>query len=175
MATVRRRYGLRMLYAKHWDELCHYIKKRFGSGPPEAEDVVQVAFVKFAEMDAGETIGNPRAYLFRTAHNVWIDEHRRLVCRGPKAGESEVECESDDRTPDRVIIARERLDVLARCMRSMPATRRRSFLLNRLHGLSCPTIARITGYSESAIKKHIDLALRDLEASISRAEWIEIE
>jgi DNA-directed RNA polymerase specialized sigma24 family protein len=54
----------------------------------------------------------------------------------------------------------------------MPEVRRRSFLLNRLQGLSCAAIARMTGYSESAVKKHIDLALKDLEAALSDAERV---
>jgi hypothetical protein len=30
----------------------------------------------------------------------------------------------------------------------------------------------MTGYSESAVKKHIDLALKDLEAALSAAERV---
>jgi len=48
--------------------------------------------------------------------------------------------------------------MLTRTLRAMPAARRRSFLLNRLKGLSCVAIARMTGYSESAVKKHIGVA-----------------
>jgi DNA-directed RNA polymerase specialized sigma24 family protein len=79
---------------------------------------------------------------------------------------------SDDRTPERVLAGQERLEILTRSLRAMPAARRRSFLLNRLQGLSCAAIARMTGYSESAVKKHIDLALKDLEVSLSEAERI---
>jgi DNA-directed RNA polymerase specialized sigma24 family protein len=54
----------------------------------------------------------------------------------------------------------------------MPAQRRRSFLLNRLQGLSAAAIARLTGYSESAVKKHIGLALSELEAALTEAEGL---
>ena len=53
---------------------------------------------------------------------------------------------------------------------AMPAARRRSFLLNRLQGLSCAAIARMTGYSESAVKKHIGVVLTELEAALTEAE-----
>ena len=52
----------------------------------------------------------------------------------------------------------------------MPEARRRSFLLNRLQGLSAAAIARMTGYSESAVKKHIGLALGELEAALTLCE-----
>ena len=171
-ALVWRDTGMDLLYARHWGELCHYIKQRFGPGPPDPEDVAQDAFVKFASIDNREAIDNPRAYLFRTAHNILVDEHRRLALR--RAGPSDTKAQpfSDDRTPERVLVGRERLDILKASLREMPSARRRSFLLNRLRGLSCAAIARMTGYSESAIKKHIDLTLRDLEAALSAAERI---
>ncbi len=53
-------------------------------------------------------------------------------------------------------------------IQALPAERRRSFLLHRLYGLSCAEIARRDGYSESAIKKHITLAMADIDAALSR-------
>jgi RNA polymerase sigma factor (sigma-70 family) len=171
-ALVRRDNGIDVFYARYWGELCHYIKKHFGPGPPDPEDVAQEAFMKFAAINDCETIDNPRAYLFRTAHNVLVDEHRRLALRRATPNDTEMQPISDDRTPERVLIGKERLEILTRCLRAMPASRRRSFLLNRLQGLSCAAIARLTGYSESAIKKHIGLALSELEAAVTQAERI---
>lgn len=162
--------GMDVLYARHWGELCHYIKKHFGPGPPDPEDVAQDAFMRFVAIEDRQAIDNPRAYLFRTAHNVLVDEHRRLALRGASPVATEARPASDDRTPERVLVGREQLGILARTLRAMPAARSRSFLLNRLQGLSCAAIARMTEYSESAVKKHIDLALRDLEAALSAAE-----
>ncbi len=167
---VRRDAGMEVLYARHWGELCHYIKKHFGQGPPDPEDVAQDAFIRFAAIENREAIDNPRAYLFRTAHNALVDEHRRLALRRGSHADSDARTASDDLTPERVLVGQERLEILTRSLRAMPAARRRSFLLNRLQGLSCAAIARMTGYSESAVKKHIDVALRHLEAALSKAE-----
>lgn len=167
---VRRDVGMDVLYARHWGELCHYIKKHFGQGPPDPEDVAQDAFIRFAAIENREAIDNPRAYLFRTAHNALVDEHRRLALHRGKPTDIDARTASDDLTPERVLVGRERLEILTRSLRSMPAARRRSFLLNRLQNLSCAAIARMTGYSESAVKKHIDVALKHLEAALSEAE-----
>jgi RNA polymerase sigma factor (sigma-70 family) len=172
-ATVRRESDMDSLYARHWGELCHYIKKQFGAGPPDPEDVVQEAFLKFAAVDDRSVIENPRAYLFRTAHNVFVDERRRLALRRSSTADTEAQPVSEERTPERVLVAKERLQILARCFRTMPETRRRSLLLNRLNGLSCSAIARMTGYSESAVKKHVALALGELEQALSEAERID--
>jgi RNA polymerase sigma-70 factor (ECF subfamily) len=167
---VRRDTGLDVLYARHWSELCQYIKWHFGTGPPDPEDVAQETFIKFAAIENREAIENPRAYLYRTAHNVLIDERRRLTLRRASAGGREALPMSDDRTPERVLVGQERLQVLTRALRAMPAQRRRSFLLNRLQGHSAAAIARLTGYSESAVKKHIGLALSELEVALTQAE-----
>ena len=169
-ALVRRDAGVEVLYARHWGELCNYIRKHSGPGPPDPEDVAQDAFVRFAAVQDREAIDNPRAYLFRTAHNVLVDEHRRLALRRANPVDIDVRSASDVRTPERVLVGHERLQILTQSLRAMPAARRRSFLLNRLQGLSCAAIARMDGYSESAIKKHIDVALKELEAALADAE-----
>ncbi len=169
-ALPRRREGLDELYTRHWTELVQYLKKRFGAGRPDPEDVAQEAFIRFAALEDRRDIDNPRAYLYRTAHNVLVDEHRRLAVRAADARRADRAPQSDDRTPERVLVGQERLDLMSATLHAMPAARRRSFLLNRLHGHSCAAIARMTGYSESAVKKHIDLALTDLDAALTAAE-----
>jgi RNA polymerase sigma factor (sigma-70 family) len=170
-ALLSRNGSIDVLYARHWTELCHYIRRQFGVGPPDPEDVAQETFIKFASLENRHTIDNPRAYLYRTAHNVLIDERRRLTLRNKITGDIEEALNvSDDRTPERVLVGKERLDVLTRTLLAMSDARRRSFLLNRLHGLSAAAIARMTGYSESAVKKHIGLALSNLEAALTASE-----
>lgn len=169
-ALPRRDRGIDLLYARHWTELCHYIRRQFGVGPPDPEDVAQETFIKFASLENRDAIDNPRAYLYRTAHNLVIDERRRLTLGDKSTGDIEALSVSDDRTPERVLVGKERLDVLTRTLLAMPDARRRSFLLNRLHGLSAAAIARRTGYSDSAVKKHIGLALSELEAALTASE-----
>jgi RNA polymerase sigma factor (sigma-70 family) len=169
-ALLRCESSIDVLYARHWTELCHYIRRQFGIGPPYPEDVAQETFIKFASLENRHTIDNPRAYLYRTAHNLLVDERRRLSLRNKITGDIEALGVSDDRTPERVLVGKERLDVLTRTLLAMPDARRRSFLLNRLHGLSAAAIARMTGYSESAVKKHIRLALSELEAALTASE-----
>ena len=168
LASLRRDSGINVLYARHWSELCYYIRKQSGTGPPDPEDVAQETFIRYAAIENREAIESPRAYLFRTAHNVMIDERRRV--RRARAVDSGALPQSDDRTPERVLAGQERLEVLTVTLRAMPEARRRSFLLNRLQGLSAAAIARMTGYSESAVKKHIGLALTELEAALTDAE-----
>ena len=52
-------------------------------------------------------------------------------------------------------------------MESMPAQRRKAFLLSRLHGLAYKDIAEEMGISSKTVEKHISSALRDLKKNLS--------
>ena len=41
------------LYDRHWGELVHYVVAKFGTGPPDWEDVVQTAFARYAAAPRG--------------------------------------------------------------------------------------------------------------------------
>ncbi|KKK85213.1 hypothetical protein LCGC14_2775540, partial [marine sediment metagenome] len=64
------------LYTSYWSELCKFLHSRYGSGPPEPEDIAQTAFVKFASLENNDRVENPRAFIYRTASNLIVDYHR---------------------------------------------------------------------------------------------------
>jgi RNA polymerase sigma-70 factor (ECF subfamily) len=106
------------------------------------------------------------------AHNIAVDEHRRAASalRTTRGFFLQQGHKTDDLTPDRILMAKERLSVLRNAIQQMPTARRQSLLMNRLQGLCCAEIARRTGYSETAVKKHIAIAMMDLDRALSRAE-----
>lgn len=160
------------LYQSYCAELCSYLRRTFGAGPPDAQDVVHEAFAKFAALADRNHVHNPRAYLYRSSYHIFIDERRRLSSwrNGVAPALADSGTHNDEITPERVFIANERLESLRDAIQALPAERRRSFLLHRLYGLSCAEIARRDGYSESAIKKHITLAMADIDAALSRGQ-----
>lgn len=160
------------LYENYCAELCSYLRRTFGAGPPDAQDVVHEAFAKFAALADRNRVLNPRAYLYRSSYHIFIDERRRLSSwrHGVAPQLAESGSHNDEITPERVFIANERLESLRHAIQQLPAERRRSFLLHRLYGLSCAEIARRDGYSESAIKKHIALAMADIDAALSKGQ-----
>jgi RNA polymerase sigma factor (sigma-70 family) len=163
---------LRALYERHWSELCGYLRKRFGAGPPEPQDVAQQTFLRYAASRSCSVVRNQRAYLFRIAHNVLVEERRRIAFRRTVAANllTRSPAWADELTPERLLIGTEHLNILRSVIDTAPEVRRRSFILNRLDGLPCAEIARRTGYSESAVKKHVNLLLVDLETAMKRAD-----
>jgi RNA polymerase sigma factor (sigma-70 family) len=155
---------LQALYRAHCAELRRYVHRQFGAGPPEPEDVVHAAFTRFAQLTRSAVVLNPRAFLFRTVRNIVIDERRRErtqerhteELKGTLAGW--MGCEF---SPEHVLIESERFRILEGALRGMPARRRAMLLLNRIEGLTCTEIGRRAGVTEAAVRKQIDLALRD--------------
>lgn len=169
----RQRAMLGEIYRRHWLELCRYVASTFGAGPPDPEDVAQQAFVQLASLDDPEAVRNPRAFLYRTAHNIVITDKRRARTRTRYAPDLEYSYalrQGDDPTPERVILGKEQIGVVKAVLARMPRKRRRLLVLHRIHGLSYAEIARRTGYSQTAVKKHVAKAMTELDAALEAVE-----
>lgn len=162
------------LYRLYRAELVAFVRSRFGSGPPEPEDVAQQSFANFAAQGSRGTIVNPRAFLFRTAQNIAINDykHQRVGRRFLEAAPQPQEiCEArDDFNPEVVLIGKEQYSLLEQVIRGMPRRRREVLLLNRLEGLSYAEIARRLGISESVVRKHAAMAVRECAAVLLDAQ-----
>lgn len=156
------------LYRRHQTELCRYIKRTFGIGPPDPEDVVQATFARFAAVANAGDIRNPRAFLFRTAYNLAVDARRhdsrfRAVARDVQILEGEShECGSDD-----VIASRQEVKRLDEALANLPDMQRTALLMHRLDGLSFAEIGRQIGYSPAGARQ---LVCKALDACIAMME-----
>jgi RNA polymerase sigma factor (sigma-70 family) len=162
------------LYRRCRKELVAFVRQRFGSGPPDPEDIAQQAFANFAALGPDEPVANPRAFLFRTAHNIAVN-HRKHQRVGRRFLESnpdprEIREERDDLDPQVVLLSREQYSLIETVIRGMPQKRRRALLLNRLEGLSYVEIGRRLGLSESAVRKQVAAAIRECGAALLSAE-----
>lgn len=64
------------LYEQRAVQMWSYAR-RLGLSPDAAEDAVQEAFARLLRMSNPSTPERPEAWLFRTVHNLAMDEHRR--------------------------------------------------------------------------------------------------
>ena len=149
------------IYKRHWTELCGYIRRVFGSGPPDPEDVAQTAFARFMQLARPEDIDNPWAFLTTTARHIAIDEHRRM--QRSRAHTSDVADLPENNlsvlTPEDVFLQEERFEILAAALEALPLKQRRLVLLNRFEGLSYGEIGRRFGMSGENVRKHVERSL----------------
>lgn len=165
--------SLDALYRRHWAELCGYVVKTFGYGPPEPEDLAQAAFTRFAALSDPSEVKNPRAYLYRTVHNEAIAYRRRETTKTKHAQTVEdvyVPNKTDDRNGERVLLAKERVRIVERVVEAMSETKRNVLLLNRFEGLSKAEIARRLGISPTHVKRLLQQAVAECREAVERAD-----
>ncbi|MCA8903782.1 MAG: RNA polymerase sigma factor [Hyphomonas sp.] len=155
-------------YLKSRDALVRFLTARTGSAA-EAEDLVQDMFLKVQAVDA-TGIGNPTAFLYRLASNLFLDRlrsARRRQARDDAYAQTHTEAAGLDlvaQTPDpqQVVDSRQRLQQLIKAVESLPPQCRRVFVLHKLDGLSYAEVAGSLGISKSAVEKHMMTALKRL-------------
>lgn len=164
---------LKDLYIRYSTDISKYLNQTFGSGPPEPEDIVQEVFMKFSDVPHQNQILNPRAYLYRSAHNLVMNYYvkaktrKRLLLEQKNVNNSEI---NDQIHPERILLARERLNKLERALWNMPLKRRRMIIRNRFDGATYAEISRETGISATAVRKHVYKALADIEKAFEEFE-----
>ena len=158
-----------LLYTEYAQELVGYLRKVFGDGPPDPEDVAQTAFEKLAKTDLSQ-IKNVKAFLWRTARNLTLTEKRNRGVRSRYDFEVEhlfFALHGSESDPQRVLQVKQQLKIINEALRLMPERRRVAFLLHRVDGLNFAAVGRRLGVSRKMARKHVARAVIDLEDALS--------
>jgi RNA polymerase sigma factor (sigma-70 family) len=136
----------------------------------DANDLAQEAFLRMVKFERSATLTNARAFLFRTASNLAIDQlRRRKVHDRYVHAETAPTYADDDKcepSPERTVCAKQELELISAAIASLRPRARRAFLLHRNHDLSYAQIASEMAVSASMVEKYITEALKMLRAQI---------
>ncbi|UIJ46288.1 RNA polymerase sigma factor [Sphingomonas cannabina] len=158
-------------YRSYREDVRRYIAGTFGAGPPDPEDAVQAAFERFAALSDRARVDNPKAFLIRSARNYVIDQRRRQAVRiSYVLSETAVATAVEDRDAERVVSAKERLEIIERTIQTMDPRRQQVVIMNRIHGISCAEIARQLDRSPTLIKALLAEALVLCERALREAD-----
>ena len=158
---------LEQAYRQYWSELCKYINTKFGPGPPDPEDVAQLAFTRYAALENPAEVKNPRAYLYSTARNIVFDHYRKDKVARSYADDIQAQPELyglEEITPEHVSIERDRLNIISEAIRRLPEKQQVVLTLKRCHGATYAQIAARTGWSMADISRQLSRALETLSA-----------
>ncbi len=152
------------LYKRLWPELCAYISKTFGGGPPDPEDVVQTAFTRFSSLKGADKFEQPRALLYTIARNIVLDHkrHQQTTDRFIDNLLEEHGHRLDEITPERIVAARGQLKEQTLRINALPAKQRQILMLSRYYGYTYTEIAEKTGWSIADISRQLKTALASL-------------
>lgn len=160
--------GIERLYRRHWKDLCNWLHRRYGPGPPEPEDVAQTAFLKMADVEDLDSIENPRAYLFSIAANTaltgikWRARTQRFI-------EGELEesgHQLEEISPERAYSSRERFDVVWSQLERLSEKQREIVMRSRIYGQTYERISAETGWSMADISRQLTAALAEMRRAL---------
>ena len=139
------------LFATHRDALVSYAVRIVGS-QPEAEDLVQEAWMRFDESSRGRYLAHPLSYIYRIVRNLALDFRRRTTRRSQVVVALELDAaagESVDQpvTPEASAIHREQVRLLAQALDELPERTRVAFDMHRLGGCKLREIAEFLDIS----------------------------
>ena len=159
------------LYRAHFSDLVAHVRAAFGPGPPEPEDAVQTAFVKFARLEDRGAVANPRSFLFISAQNIILDHKRASRTANAYIAEQlalDTEMALEQITPERVVEAKERFSILVAAMRQLPQKQQVLLAMSRIEGKTYREIAAETGYSLADVGRSINQAITSLVIALKR-------
>ncbi len=153
---------------RYYSELLNFLSRSVGDRNTAA-DLTQESYARvLAAQQAGQSVHDPRALLYRTARNLVIDQHRRAQVRAP-AGETAVTDEAvqpdglagpRSLEPDAILSSREGLAAIVATIEKLPPRCREAFILYKFDGLTYAEIAQQMGISTRTVEMQLQIAMQ---------------
>jgi RNA polymerase sigma-70 factor (ECF subfamily) len=145
---------------KHYEELRAFIRRKVGC-PATAADLLQETYLRVATANAGASIENQRAYVYRVAGNLVTDHLRQNLARGRIVGPDAIPEALPDLAPnaERSLSAKQRLSSLKAAVDELPPRCRTVFVMRRFQDIGQDEIASRLGISRNMVEKHLRHAL----------------
>ncbi len=136
----------------------------FGVPAGRAQELAQDAFLKlYLKMSRGDSIENPRAWLYRVAHNLALKAHERepeFDAIDPNLAQP-----PDQPDPERTLIDKRRRKALVEAVANLSPQQRHCLHL-RVRGLRYREIADAIGISTSAVGEFLRRAVARLKEAV---------
>ncbi len=161
------------LYSLHLDAIYRYIFFRTGE-QQEAEDLTENVFLKAWQALPGyKDYGNPfSSWLYRIAHNVVVDHHRRIK---PVLGNTDIDLLDglQDTAADTLglVLQAEQIDELGKAVIQLTPEQQQVIILRFIEGLSHAEISAIIGKNEGTCRMIQHRGLAALQILLNGKSW----
>lgn len=139
-----------------------YLRK-FSLGLTDIEDLVQETFLRAFAAEGDRPILAPKAFLYRTARNLALNElakHSSIhTDRIEDIGGEGLLAEGREVTAEAGLYGRQKMMAFAEAVSTLPPQCRRVFILRKVQGLSQKEVAAELGIAASTVEKHVALGL----------------
>ena len=150
------------LFQEARDDVYRYLLS-LGLYPPQAQEAAQEVFLRlYVTLKKGEDVQNPRAWIFRVAHNLGLKIRARQSTQAAFDPEIELNLASAELNPEQSLLQREQTARFHYAIQGLSEQQRRCLFL-RLEGLRYPEIAAALGISASAVGEFLRRAIARLK------------
>lgn len=157
--------AVKSLFLRHSDGMHRFVYRKLGDWD-DAEEIVQDAFQNYLNIDSAESVENPKAFLYKTAHNLALNHLRKSGYRN--AHLASLEAEEESTSLEREVISQRDVQSVQESINALPEITRRVFLANRIDGQTYPQISSEFELSISQVQKHMIKALNYLRKKLDR-------
>ncbi len=150
------------LFLEARDDVYRYLLS-LGLYPPQAQEGAQEVFLRlYATLKKGENIQNPRAWIFRVAHNLGLKIRAQQNSQAPFDADLESQLAGPAANPEQSLLEREQVSRFHNAIQNLSEQQRRCLFL-RLEGLRYPEIGSALGISASAVGEFLRRAIARLK------------
>lgn len=125
----------------------------------DIDDILQEVFLRAFKQDQGVTIFFYKAFLYKVARNVCLNEigraRRKMESAAEDLGGPDVFIDGSHVEGDARLESRRKLAHLAEAVETLPPKCRKVFIMRKIDGMRIKDIAEELGVSPSAIEKHV--------------------
>ncbi|RXK01683.1 RNA polymerase subunit sigma [Arcobacter sp. CECT 8989] len=145
----------------YYKEIFSFVKKKVSS-KQIAEDITQETFTRVIQSSNANAIKNERAFLYRVAKNVIIDQIRKNKNINEVCFNEEEFVQDENKTEEKIILDNQTQQLMSK-IDNLAKKRKQAFILHVLKGYSKKEVADLMDLSLSAVEKHITRATIQLK------------
>jgi RNA polymerase sigma factor (sigma-70 family) len=168
MQETEQSHDLVNVFLVHRKQLCQTAARILGS-QDRAEDVVQDAYFKIANVKTVFMIKKPVAYVFRIVRNLAIDHYRHAAFESGVFVVHDTDQQEEQSllgVPEKECIGRQELLLIVKALEQLPKRTRRAFELYRIEGSTQREIAEILNVSPTLVNFMIRDALKQCQSAL---------
>ena len=154
----------------YYKELQNFVQKMVRD-KEYATEVVQETYTKALEIDSKTTINNQRAFLYKIAKNIVIDEARKNKNVQKVVFEEEEHFIPKEEQPEEKVFDILKKDMVKNAINTLPSRSKQAFVLHFIKGLTRQQIAERMGISVNAAQKHITRATKKIKEHVALQDW----
>ena len=152
---------------KYYDELIYFALKQVGD-KEKAKDIIQETYSKVLEIKEKFKINNERAYLYKIAKNIVINQALENQKLQTTIYEENIHLSPISEQPEEILIQEDQEKIFMQIINDLPQRAKEAFILYTIDDYSRKEIAQILGISSNAVEKLIKRATIKVEEELEK-------